>query len=576
MHRFIGKLIRIHPKIHATAVRAYMPVERHVGRIRRARLLTDHQQTVRAKLAPRTRGRRGAGPKVLFISTRGYNFHQLVDGVIAHGLQLRGAQVEFFTCGGGLSLCDLGFEFTGLTPTHCEYCTDCSLKTIKSFGHAKPHTLRGLISAEEVERWAARAPELVDTAADFVHRGVPVGELVDLSLRYVLLRASVPDTEVTRSYRARMVVSACMLVDAFERLLDKSRPDRLFIFNGLGFPEKVARFVAERRGIPYTTYECGLRPATLLAAHDSVASWLEMSEKQWSRFASLPLTEEQDRVLDEYIASRCAGAGGIEVYWPEMESDQGEIRRQLQIPPGVRIVTLFTNMICDLAVLDRDRAFPSMVEWIRTTIEYFGKHRPDDILCLRIHPVEARYWLPSTERVVDELERIELPPNLRVIGPDQVLSSYQLMRMSEVGLVYSTTVGMEMALMGRDVIVAAVSHYDRKGFTYSPDTREEYLQMLDSAIPRRGLSPEQLALARRYAYTFWYRETVDFPFVTIPAPAQPELYIEDPSLLERGRHSEFDVLCDAILTGKDVLDYRWAAETSPGNAPLQPLALAAR
>jgi hypothetical protein len=496
---------------------------------------------------------------VLFLSTRGLNFHQLVDGVIAHGLELRGADCSFFTCAGGLSLCDLAFEHLGTTPVHCEYCSDCSLKTIAAFGNRRPYTLRGLLSDSEIAEWSNRAILLTNDASQYTYRGVPVGELVSLSVRYILCRCTLPDTPKVRGYWARMAVSACMLVDAFERLLARVKPDRIFMFNGMGFPEKVMRFLAERQGIPYTTYEMGMRPHSLCLAHDSVSNLLEMG-KEWARFSEEPLTPEQDRTLDEYLGARWLGGGGIEMYWPTMQADQQAIRQRLDIPEGARVVTAFTNVSWDTAAQEQHLAFPGMLDWLRATVEYFGKERPDDILCIRVHPAEAKFWVPTNEKVVDELHKMELPANLRIIGPEEDISSYEMARMSDLGLAYLSTIGLEMAVMGRSVVVGGKPHYHGKGFTYSARTEAEYQEFLRPGAVPQLLSHEERLRARRYAYCLWFRCGVDFPFVTIPAPARPEVFLDDPSLLEPGRHAEFDLWCRAILEGLDVLTLRWEAE----------------
>jgi hypothetical protein len=558
MRQILSKLIRVHPFVHETAVKLYVPLERQVGRIRRKREFTAHQQTVRRVLAPRLKKAKNGSPRILFISTRGLNFHHLVDGIIAHGLQFRGAHVEFFTCGGGLALCDLAFEHLGVTPTHCDYCTDCSLKSISAFGNGKPYTLKGLLSEAEIARWADQAKDLANPE-ELVYKGVPVGELVGLSVRYIMCCCNLPDDPRVKEYWARMAVSACMLVDAFERMLEQAKPDRLFIFNGMGFPEKVIRFMAERRGLPYTTYEMGLRPHNLGFAQNGVSNLLELGE-QWEHFAEQPLTPEQSKRLDDYLDGRWNGGGGIEMYWPSMESDQAKIRERLNIPPGANMVAAFSNVIWDTAAQEAHLAFDGMMDWLRTTVEYFGKHRPDDILCVRVHPAEARFWVPTNEKVVDELNKLDLPPNLRIIGPDEDFSSYELARMSSLALVYISTMGMEMALMGRSVIVGGKPHYHGKGFTQSPRTREEYLEFLAPGATPPMLTAVERERARRYAYSLWFRFCVNFTAATIPAPAQPELDLAHPERLEPGGDPEFDLLCRVILGGQDTLTLRREAE----------------
>ena len=74
--------------------------------------------------------------------------------------------------------------------------------------------------------------------------------------------------------------------------------------------------------------------------------------------------------------------------------------------------------------------------------------------------------------------------------------------MTDLGLVYTTTTGMEMAMSGVPVIVAGVTHYKNNGFTFDPQTYPEYFELLDKILiqpVKYRLSKEQMDLAWRYA-----------------------------------------------------------------------------
>ena len=66
------------------------------------------------------------------------------------------------------------------------------------------------------------------------------------------------------------------------------------------------------------------------------------------------------------------------------------------------------------------------------------------------------------------------PPNVRVVAADDPQSSYPLMEAADLGLVFSSTTGVELALAGTPVVVAGQSHYRDKGFTLDVSTPEEF------------------------------------------------------------------------------------------------------
>lgn len=50
-----------------------------------------------------------AGPRVLVVSLRGWSTHNAYELTIAQALRMRGADVAFLTCGGGMPACELGW-----------------------------------------------------------------------------------------------------------------------------------------------------------------------------------------------------------------------------------------------------------------------------------------------------------------------------------------------------------------------------------------------------------------------------------------------------------------------------------
>jgi hypothetical protein len=82
-------------------------------------------------------------------------------------------------------------------------------------------------------------------------------------------------------------------------------------------------------------------------------------------------------------------------------------------------------------------------------------------------------------------------------------------------LVYTTTVGLEMALQGLPVIVAGQTHYRNRGFTIDPDSWVRYYKLIGSVLENPEeyrLSHKQVELAWRYAYCFFFKFPRPFPW----------------------------------------------------------------
>jgi hypothetical protein len=109
----------------------------------------------------------------------------------------------------------------------------------------------------------------------------------------------------------------------------------------------------------------------------------------------------------------------------------------------------------------------------------------------------------------------DLPDHIHLVGADDPVNTYDLVEIADVGLVYTTTVGMEMAMSGVPVIVAGHTHYRDKGFTIDPDSWDAYYQALAQTLadPQANrLSRHQVDLAWNYAYRFFFEYPFPFPW----------------------------------------------------------------
>jgi len=107
------------------------------------------------------------------------------------------------------------------------------------------------------------------------------------------------------------------------------------------------------------------------------------------------------------------------------------------------------------------------------------------------------------------------PEHIHLIDADAPVNTYDLIQIANLGLVYTTTVGLEMALSGVPTIVVGNSHYRSRGFTLDPSSWDEYQQQLAQVMynPNRfRLSHNQVELAWRYAYHFFFDYPMPFPW----------------------------------------------------------------
>lgn len=508
--------------------------------LRQVHLAPEQVQARRLRAEASRATPRASGRRVVVLTPRDWAAHVQWESMIAHALRLRGADVRFVTCGGGLAVCDRVNTWEG-PPVPCRTCTDYVHASLDAHGFERIAIRDGWDHDRDGDDW----PELdeldLDELATVEYRSVPLGRLVDIPLKWFLMTTRLEDEPLAAIAMRRFVRSGRRVVDGLERAIDELRPDVVLLLNGLFFFEAIAWDLCRRRGIDVVTYERGFIKETLLFRRGVPACMGDISHL-WPAWRDVPLAADEERELDEYLEDRRLGRRTIDRYWrnpafvtPESEGDG-------------RLVVLFTNLTWDSAVIGQEVAFPSIQDWLLRAVEAF-RSRPSHRLVIRIHPAEVK--LPG-KRTREPLEAHlrdhcpDLPANVRVIGADDPTSSYPLMESADVGLVFTSTTGMELALHGTPTIVAGRTHYRDKGFTLDASSPAEFEGLLDDALADPAAVAPDRDLARRYAFLFFFRAPVASPGVVENVPGLARL-TRGLDGLAPGADADVDRMCDAIL-----------------------------
>jgi hypothetical protein len=297
-------------------------------------------------------------------------------------------------------------------------------------------------------------------------------------------------------------------------LLSESRPDVVLIPNGtiteLGAVYQVARHL----GLETVTYEFNdQREQVWIAQNDEVMR--QNTDLLWAARGGQPLTPEQREKIEALEAARMGGRafGKSARAWQDLATVGGEKTRAdlgLDTRP---VVLLTTNVLGDSLTLGRNLFAASMAEWITKTMQYFAA-RTEVQLVVRVHPGER---LTHGLSMVDVINAAlpEVPAHVHVVKPLEKVNTYDLMEIASLGLVYTTTTGMEMSMNGIPVIACGATHYRKRGFTFDPASWEEYFNILDNQftkLPISQLTDAQIETAWEYAYRFFFEYPIPFPW----------------------------------------------------------------
>jgi hypothetical protein len=314
-------------------------------------------------------------------------------------------------------------------------------------------------------------------------------------------------------YRLRLRMNRSAALSALA-LLQVERPDAVLVPNGLVTELGVFYQVARQLGLQTVTYEFNDQREQIWLSQNEIVM-RQNTDALWVARGNNPLTEaerEEIAALEDARTSAKKYGKGTR-FWQDVASMGGDQLRKTLGLDERPVALLATNVLGDSLTLGRNAFASSMAEWITKTVQYFAK-RDDVQLVVRVHPGERLMKGPSMLGVIERAVP-QQPANIRVVGPDEKVNTYDCMEIAGLGLAYTTTVGMEMAMRGVPVVLAGNTHYRGRGFTFDPTSWDEYyatLERLLSDLPAHRLSLEQVETAWNYAYRFFFDFPMSFPW----------------------------------------------------------------
>ena len=333
-------------------------------------------------------------------------------------------------------------------------------------------------------------------------------------------RVGILTKELTEFERRKALFEQSIAISAnVGRVIVAGKYDRVIMNHGLYSSTGPARRIIQNAGIPVLTHDRAKRKHCLNFTWNQSSDKWDIS-KIWEQKKDIPLTADQLKKVNEYLKSRIQHSGDRLVYnFGDQESPE-KLADRLKIRLDKPVYTLFTNVLWDAASSQREIVFKNPVEWVVETIRWFEAN-PELQLLVKIHPAEV--VIGTRQPFIDVLkEHIkQIPENVVIIPPDEKINSWSVYDITDLGIVHTTTAGMEMPLVGVPVVVVSNTHYRNKGFTLDVNSQEEYFETLqDFGVHRQKVSDFEKNLAKKYAYYLFEEYQFRFPFFYEPEEIQ--------------------------------------------------------
>lgn len=401
----------------------------------------------------------------------------------------------------------------------------------------------------DVSKWAHEVPD----PSTAVYQDWPIGAWVRSSM-HSHFRADdldLNDPNVDATYR-RYIAGGAVIAQAFSALLRHEKPDALLLFNGRMAPTRVALELAHLHGVRTITEERGFAPGHMRLVENTHC--LDPNPfyalcKQWR---DTPLTGDELGALEALLDDHLRGEGFEMNLFAAPSTGADAVRNQFNLDRDIKHAVLFTSSTDEpQGQPEAEGVFSHQHDWVRQTIAHF-RERPDWTLIIRTHPNSGGKRSVGTN--TDELAFIDslandLPNNVRLVLPDDDISSFDLMKIARCGLIWHSSVGIEMAAMGRPVLRAGNYWFRDAGFMTAPSDADAYGASVDNVLADSESSPriEQIIAAWRFAYCWFFRQSIDFPLVTQPDWARGEPAFDSVEALRPGQDSGLDQVCSILL-----------------------------
>ncbi|AZH26318.1 capsular polysaccharide export protein, LipB/KpsS family [Haloplanus aerogenes] len=389
-----------------------------------------------------------------------------------------------------------------------------------------------------------REPSLPNDIESATYRGVPVSRIATTSVKKYLKRYTLDLSDPNaRSAYTDFLLDAMVLTDAIYALAETVDPELIVVNEPYYLQGAVPIAAGRQAGIGCYSQMNGYFDATIMFGRgDNRSPMPQFTNPDVVEAAlEMPLSDDERATIETVMEGRKSGRIVRQRY--------SSGTNQSLDPDADTLVGVFTNLLWDASLIPEGAVYDDVYEWLSDTISELGG-QSDIHAVIKTHPAEAKFgtresvsgWLQDTYD--------QLPDNVTHLLPDTDVDTYALIETLDVGIVFNSTVGLEMAFEGKPVVTAGYPHYLGFGFTYDSDSKPAYRNLL-GRLDELELSDEKQRRAERYAHFFFACKHLDFS-IQDTDPGGRSANVVEHADLEPGSQP-YDAIVEQILAGDEVI-----------------------
>ena len=426
-----------------------------------------------------------------------------------------------------ISMSAFGLQFGSEKKLREDICNRCtkSRRSIDYYFDNKAHKLNAFFTNEDKEELIRLIVHVnSDNWWDFRIGGFDIGRIAayEFYLHNKLNSREIPD-KLWNEYLTHLEYTV-LVYFAAQRFFASNRIDRVIVYNRLYSINKIFCLVAESFGaITYTIEASGFIDDlySRFTAFKSDSTILDLNNsREWEIARFQPLSETQVEKVNNHFRSLFKAESPWVYSQPKSNKSKHEIRSRVRADFGSKVILLAMSSMDEIFAVDmigispkillksKYATFENQLDWINHVISIV-RGESNLHLVIRIHPRELPNKRESVgslhaRDILTKLRDQELPANVYLNTPDDSLSLYDLLQISEVVLNGNSTSGLEAAFWGIPVVV---HHPDLittmpQDFAYVAKSRSEYKDVLIKAIELGKPNVELNIIYRWYNFRF--------------------------------------------------------------------------
>jgi len=508
------------------------------------------------------------GKTILIINQTNGFFHLAIEVIIAYSLILRGNKVVFTLCQ-GQKRC-VFFQLRGENP--CKRCQGKAGAFLKLCGFKSIGTNKYITESMRVNYDELYSSINISNYKDITYNNCNLFNLSRSSIVNELFTDIYTDKDITiiKDY----LIASAQATDIVPIIINKFNPDMLLTVNGTHPMSRYSILYCKGINIPIYSWE-STSNGRLIIRKNMGAIDFHISKSEFEDFKNIhTLGIEENKALNSYLEYRIDNKF---LFRQELLKNKTGIFKSLSITPDDFIITLFPNLSNDSAVVEYPGdVFPTMFDWLDETINFL-KDYSNFKLVVRPHPAELlgeggmceNYKVPHPVAGHIKENYPNLQKNIIVLEADTEISSYALLDISDMVLVYTSNIGFEAILRGIPTLQGGNPHYHGHGITYEYNTVNKYHEILIDLISKgkgNKLDDETVNKARELFFLIYF--VLTFPLDVIEVDEFYFYHIKKINInklfyLAQGKNKTIDFICDYILGNeKNYFNRSWHNQKS--------------